>query len=282
MRVAITGADGFTGRYVTAELDRRAVAWTAIACDLREAGHVEEHVRSTPFTHLIHLAGIAYANSDDWMSYYRVNHLGAFGLLDAAARHRPGARCLIASSAQVYGFPEVELIGEDHPCRPYGHYGASKLAMEVSASLLQGPLDILVTRPFNYTGVGQEDRFLIPKLVKLFRERAPVVELGNTAIARDFSDVRMVSRLYCDLLLSTPANGALNICTGKMLPLDSIIDRLREMTGHDPEIRVNPEFVRASDPLAFGGDPARLERAVGYTVDVDFGETLAWMLEGGV
>ena len=68
--------------------------------------------------------------------------------------------------------------------------------MEHLAKACMTRLGIVLTRPFNYTGVGQEPRCLIPKILNHFKTQALHIELGNTDVARDFSDVRDVARAY--------------------------------------------------------------------------------------
>jgi GDP-6-deoxy-D-talose 4-dehydrogenase len=113
-----------------------------------------------------------------------------------------------------------------------------------------------------------------------FRDRAPRIELGNLDVARDFSDVRDVARVYSGLLNAKHArNEIVNICSGRAVSLGSIIDMCRSFTGHDLEVNVNPAFVRSDEIKTLNGDPSHLEMLVGRLMHHRFEDTLHWMLE---
>jgi nucleoside-diphosphate-sugar epimerase len=111
---------------------------------------------------------------------YDINFFGTLNILDALVElgQRP-AKIVLASSANVYGNPPVEVIDESVCPMPVNHYAISKLAMEFMARTYFDRLNILITRPFNYTGVGQGDNFLIPKIVRHYQEGKTEIELGN-------------------------------------------------------------------------------------------------------
>lgn len=277
MRVAVTGADGFTGRFVAAALARRGATCVPIEADLRDAAAVERAVGEAGFDRLIHLAARAFVDATDWEAFYAVNQFGTYHLLDAVARRAPGTRCVLASSAQVYGAGAAGLVAEDATTDPANHYAVSKLAMERGAALWRGSLDIVVTRPFNYTGVGQGTEYLISKIVDHFRRRAEVIELGNLWVRRDFGDVRAVADAYAGLVLADASPALVNIATGTVRSIDEILAILTDLSGHRPEVRVNPAFVRANDVAVLGGDPSRLRRALPDWAPRDLADTLAWM-----
>ena len=280
MRVAVTGASGFTGRFVADALAAMGAQCVPIKADLTDRTKVEQAVAETPFDRLIHLAARAFVGDVDWPSFYTVNQLGTFHLLDAIARIRPGARCILASSAQVYGPGAQGLIAEDAPTHPTNHYAVSKLVMEQGAALWRDRLDIVVTRPFNYTGIGQETQYLIPKIVDHFRRRALSIELGNTWVKRDFGDVRAVADAYAGLALADDPPAVVNIATGIVQSVDDILDRLRAISGHRMHVQVNPAFVRADDVPVLGGNTARLQAALPGWRPRDLTDTLEWMLTG--
>lgn len=82
-------------------------------------------------------------------------------------------------------------------------YSVSKLAMEYLANIFP-KLPIIIARPFNYTGLGQSKKFLIPKIVDHVLHHASSIRLGNIEIERDWSDVRFIVQAHARLL-DTPA-----------------------------------------------------------------------------
>ncbi|WP_449369643.1 GDP-mannose 4,6-dehydratase [Thiomonas sp.] len=288
-RVSVTGACGFTGRHLLPVLRLRGYevvglgpgrsgADADIACDLTQAATVRDAVLRARPTHVVHLAALSFVAHGDARAFYDVNLFGTLNLLEAlAALDVPPQKVLVASSANVYGTPGVEVIDEAVCPAPVNHYACSKLAMEHMVRTWFDRLPIVVTRPFNYTGVGQDEKFLIPKIVSHFRRRDPVIELGNLNVARDFSDVRDVVAAYVALLESDAQADVFNVCSGRAYALQDVLGMMREMSGHDIEVRVNPAFVRANEIPVLRGDPRKLTVSTDHTPHYTLSDTLDWM-----
>jgi nucleoside-diphosphate-sugar epimerase len=248
-------------------------------CNRAAVGAMIDQVQPDVVVHLAGIAFVAHANVD---LMYQVNVVGTRNLLDAlaASAHRPSA-VLLASSANIYGNADVPVIDEHQAPAPANDYAVSKLAMEYMARLWMDRLPIILARPFNYTGVGQADNFLLPKIVSHFRRGAREIELGNLAIARDFSDVRSIVRSYRALLANAPGAGwpnpAFNICSGHSTSLRSVIGMMEEIAGYKIDVKVNPAFVRSNDVMTLTGSRARLDAAIGMVAQVPLADTLAWM-----
>jgi GDP-6-deoxy-D-talose 4-dehydrogenase len=296
VRALITGAEGFTGRYLADELrlagydvfglaagESREHNECIFSCDLNDLKSVETAVNRAQPEVVIHLAAISFVAHGDVDAIYRTNVVGTRNLLEAASKLPtiPSA-ILLASSANIYGNVEVEEISEDISAAPANDYAVSKLAMEYMARLWIGKLPVMMARPFNYTGAGQSINFLLPKIVDHFKRRAPVIELGNIDVVRDFSDVRMVVDCYRRLLQrdSNAVSGdVFNICSGVGHSLLEAIEMMREISGHSPEIRVNPAFVRANEVKKLVGSRQKLENAIGKIALIPLHDTLRWMYE---
>ncbi|MBX9838685.1 MAG: GDP-mannose 4,6-dehydratase, partial [Silvanigrellaceae bacterium] len=132
--------------------------------------------------------------------------------------------------------------------------------------------------PFNYTGVGQKEHFLIPKIVSHFKAKKDVIELGNLDVWREFGDVRFVTKAYSQLLNLSPKGQTFNICTGQCYSLREIMTLCEEITGHHMEIKVNPKFVRDNEVRVLKGDNHRLMTMIGGGEIPMLKETLTWML----
>lgn len=282
----LTGAGGFTGRYVESALEARGYQVVRLEptgtnpCDLTDPEAVKRTVQKARPDVVVHLAAVSYVAHGKAEDFYRVNVFGTLNLLQALANlGRPPSRVIIASSANVYGTPDVEVLDESVCPAPVNHYANSKLAMEHMARTWFDRLPILITRPFNYTGVGQADHFLIPKIVRHFRERAPVIELGNLHISRDFSDVEDVIQAYMALLESNVKSEIVNLCSGKPIALLDVIRMMNQVAGYEIEVRVNPEFIRANEVPRLVGNPAKLRRIVNLPPPRPFSDTLRRMYE---
>ena len=295
-RALITGLGGFTGRYMARELTAAGyhvfgtgtpsgspadAGVEVFPVDLLDRPAVAAMVAQVQPDVVVHLAGIAFVAHADASALYQVNVVGSRNLLEAlaAASHRPSA-VLLASSANIYGNADVAVIDESVTPDPANDYAVSKLAMEYMARLWMDRLPIILARPFNYTGVGQGENFLLPKIVSHFRRGEREIELGNLAIARDFSDVRSVVRSYRGLIAAAPAswsNPAFNICSGHSTSLQSVIAMMEEIAGYQIAVRVNPAFVRSNDVLTLTGSRAKLDRAIGVIEQVPLADTLRWM-----
>lgn len=293
-RALVTGLAGFTGDYLAQSL--RAAGYRVFGtaqsaeatspdmyrvdlCDRAALAQVVADVQPDVVAHLAAIAFVAHGDAD---AIYRTNVVGTRNLLEALAnlQHAPKA-VLLASSANIYGNAVVEVIDESVEPNPANDYAVSKLAMEYMARLWRDKLPIIVARPFNYTGVGQSQQFLLPKIVSRFQRGERVIELGNIDIERDFSDVRRVVDAYRRLLQLAPAGGVFNVCSGRVVSLKAVIAMMEQIAGYTIELRVNPAFVRTNEVRRLQGDCARLQAAIGPLEHIPLESTLRWMFDGG-
>jgi nucleoside-diphosphate-sugar epimerase len=288
----ITGISGFTGYYMAAELSAAGYRVYGIgsieserkdyfSVDLMDYQHLQKVIELIQPDVVVHLAAIAFVGHGDPAAFYNVNVVGTRNLLQALASiDKKPQSVLLASSANVYGNSREGQLDELTPANPANDYAVSKLAMEYMAMLWKDKLPIVITRPFNYTGIGQPEGFLLPKIVKHFREKAVVIELGNLDVWRDFSDVRVLANTYLRLLHSDDAIGQIvNVCSGTTYSLRDIISYCEEITQHHLTIKVNPAFVRANEVKILSGSAEKLQALIGDWQPIPIVDTLHWMLE---
>lgn len=288
-RALITGICGFTGRYVSTELEsagyhvlgltpwpHQQPDWFKV--DLNDRSALANVIAQIQPEVVIHLAGIAFVDHGDVDAIYRTNLVGTHYLLEALDSIKTPPRIIIlASSANIYGNATVETITEATPVAPQNDYAVSKLAMEYMVRLWTDRLPVVVTRPFNYTGVGQSVNFVLPKIVDHFRRRESSIALGNIDVSRDFWDVRSVAQAYRRLVETSPIGEVLNLCSGRSCSLREAIEFLESLAGYQIEVRVNPAFVRVNEVQRLTGSNTKLLDKIGQIQDYTLPETLKWM-----
>jgi nucleoside-diphosphate-sugar epimerase len=275
----VTGADGFTGRHFVAAARACRHEVLALQTNLNDKLALQAEVAQAAPEAVVHLAAISFVGHADASAFYNVNVIGTLNLLEAlAALPQPPRSVLLASSANVYGNCVQSPITELQPPAPVNHYAMSKLAMEHMARTYADRLPLFFVRPFNYTGLGQDASFVIPKLVAHFARCADVVELGNLDVEREFNDVRLVCEAYLQLLHKATPGEVYNICTGHPVTLRSVLALLTEITGHHLQVKVNPAFVRQNEIYRLCGSPEKLCNLIGGMPHLGLEETLQWML----
>jgi len=280
VRILLTGADGFTGRHFQSKALSLGHEIIPLQADLTDAGAVFAEVQAALPSHVLHLAAISAVTHADEDAFYRVNLFGTQNLLKAlCALPVVPTKVLLASSANVYGNALVSPITEDYCPKPVNHYAISKLAMEFMSASFAQQLPIVIGRPFNYTGVWHDNRFVVPKIVEHFQKRASLIELGNLEVLREYNDVRMVCQAYLDLLELGQPGEAYNIASGRAVSLRTIISALEGITQHAITVKVNPAFVRANEIATLSGSPKKIEALIGPLSHPSLEDTLSWMLE---
>ncbi len=287
-KVIVTGSNGFTGRYVLAELIargydvselvRKKTNENQIECDLSDKDSIKTCFRDIKPNYIIHLAALSFVAHDDARAFYDVNLFSTLNILESCDELGLDlSKVIISSSANIYGNPESELISEEQIPAPVNHYAMSKLAMEHMCKLWFDKFPILITRPFNYTGPGQDAKFLVPKIVGYFQRGEKVIELGNLDIYRDFSDVRDISSYYVNLLESGVHSDIVNLCSGSVYSLSYIVEEIQRIAGYKIEVKTNPQFVRKNEIKTLGGNNSKLLYLINKKPIFSFSKTLTDM-----
>ena len=295
MRVLVTGATGFVGRWLIRELE--AAGHEAIAApgsrelDITDAAAVRDFVVRAAPDAIAHLAAVSYGPeaASDPERAMAVNAGGTRALVDATIRLERGARLLIASSSEVYGRPDpADLpLREDAPLRGDQPYARSKLAAErvVADDGLHLGVPMVVTRAFNHTGPGQRQDFVAPALAARIHEAKRTgrreVAVGNLDVRRDIGDVRDVVRAYRLLLERLVAGDqavvdlAFNVATGQSTSIRELFGILAAAAGADVVPVVDTSLVRIDDAPEIVGDASRLRAATGWRPVIPLETTLS-------
>jgi GDP-4-dehydro-6-deoxy-D-mannose reductase len=288
MKLLLTGATGFVGRHLMHTTPAIPLHAGDREIDLRDAGAVLEGVRAVSPDRVIHLAAVSHVPTSfaDPCGTLEVNLLGTLHLLQALKKCDFRGRFLYVGSADTYGAvqPERLPVTEDQPQRPRNPYAVSKLAAEALCyqwSQTCG-FQIVMARPFNHIGRGQNDGFVVSSLAKqvvaVRRGSISAVQAGDLQVTRDFTDVRDVVRAYLALLESGQSGEAYNVCSGIERSLQSVLDHLMAIAGVHPEVVKDESKVRQGEQRRMLGSYEKLHAATSWKPLIAFEQTLAEIL----
>ena len=287
-KVFITGISGFTGKYLSNYFLKNDFEVYGICnvieeektnvfvCNLLDKEKLAKIIKKIQPSIVIHLAAISFVGHENINEMYTVNVIGTQNLLDAIEIYGKNdiKKIIIASSATVYGNQTETELSESLCPNPVNHYGISKLAMEHVTKMYFRTLPIIITRPFNYTALEQNINFIIPKIAKAFKEKRPILELGNTSVFREYNSIGFICECYFKLAISNYESVIVNLCSGQTFSLNEIIKLCSEMTNHNLLVKVNPAFIRTNEIFKLSGNPEKLLTMITIDNNYTLKETL--------
>lgn len=301
MRVLVTGAASFTAAHLVPVLaaahGRKSLSGTDVAdpgtrdlpvhrADITDAGAVDAVVRAVEPDLVFHLAGIA---SRDPERCTAVNVTGTRNLLEACAALSRPPRCVVVSSAAVYGAVQSgeSPVAESTPLRPATPYGTTKARAEAIALDLhdQNRLPVLVIRPFNLVGPGLPAGLAPSDFARQVRQirdgtREPRLRIGNLTPRRDFVDVRDAVRAYAALAADPACYGnVFNVGSGRPTAVGDLLDTLIRLAGIQARVETDPALLRPVDVPELVADVTALRNAVAWDPEVSLETSLGDMLD---
>ena len=299
-RILLTGGTGFVGAHFCPALnaafpdaerllvrmpgdDGVREGWRTADGAITDGAAVREIVRAFQPDLVLHLAAQASGGASlaAGEATWRVNFDGALELASAVARHARQATFFFVSSSETYGRSFLGgPVTEDAALQPMNAYARSKAAAEAMLpDVLRPDQPLIIVRPFNHTGPGQDTRFVLPafaaQIVAIENGAAPVVKVGNLDARREFLDVRDVAAGYVALLSrAAPLRATYNVASGESHRIGDVLERLRARARALFDIEPDAARMRPSDIPVAVGSAARLVEATGWRPRIPLDTTL--------
>lgn len=297
-KVLVTGASGFVGRYLLDELrengreviclstgrhsDTDNCQW--VQTDLRDTDAISRVIKAHKPDQIYHLAAISNPAGNSVREYYQTNVLGTLNVLEPAAE--TNADILVVGSAYAYGQYSKKIV-EDCALNPVNPYGASKAAQDsLAGSFSFGENKVIRVRPFNHTGPGQSNFYLVPGLIERIQkfksngnDDSNELPIGNVDAVRDFMDVRDVVKIYRLLLDKTEQSGVFNVCSGKGYSVKELFEVCCEKIGVSLLYKENEGLLRKQDIATLVGDERKLQSIIDWAPRYLLPETIDTMID---
>lgn len=245
-KVLIFGASGFVGSYLSQEfIDNgyKVVGTDKVngpmlptevefyETDLMKNSDVENLLNNVAPDIIVNLAAISSVGAS-WnipQTTVQINVVGALNIMEAARKSEKKPKILFVGSSEEYVISNT-LIDERTELNASNPYGISKVTQEQFAKLYrdQYGLKVYCVRPFNHTGVGQRESFVLPNFCKQVAEieksgKSGVIKVGNLQVKRDFSHVKDIVRAYRMIVESDNCEQIYNVGSGEAHSLEDML-----------------------------------------------------------
>lgn len=301
-KVLIFGINGFVGSYLSREFvdhgydvygSDRSDSSTVVSisgfqqCDLNDAEGVANVVQRFSPDIIVNLAAISSVGLS-WkipQETMRVNVVGTLNILEAVRAQSTPAKVMLIGSSEEYAPSNIPL-NEESPIDATSPYGISKVTQERFADIYaqQYSIPIYKVRAFNHTGVGQSTSFVLPSWCKQVADiqrsgKSRRIEVGNTEVIRDFSDVRDIVHAYRLIVESEYTDTVFNVGSGHGYTLSELLQMIISFANEQIEVEVDPQLLRPTDNPVIVCDNAKVHELLGWQPVRSIELTLAEMIE---
>jgi len=309
LKALITGISGFVGSHL-AEYLLAATDWEVAGTVFGPYGYLAdlcgqlelypaelsrldvmtfilEQARPDAIFHLAAQPLVSASRHDPWGTL-ETNIRTQLNVLEGVAQIDPACRVLVVGSSEEYGLvaPEDLPMDEDTPLRPLSAYAVSKVAQDLLGLQyhLTHKLHVVRVRPFNHIGPRQRVGFVAPDFASQIAAaelglQPAIIDVGDLAARRDFSDVRDVVRAYVLLITSGEPGQVYNIGSGESHSIQEVLDTLLAMSQVPIEVRQDPKRMRPSDVPETLCDATRIRQRTGWRTTIPFAQSLQDVLQ---
>ena len=269
----VTGASGFIGRHVTAQLRSAGVQVLAIEHAWDSRAGLEGLLGSDTVQVCLHLGW--YANPADYLSAELENlrSLRSSVELVAALMERGCEHLTVAGTSAEYR-PGVRPLTEADELNAATAYARAKAALRDLTGQLSRS-DALPTawcRIFNLSGPGEHPDRLLPLVARALLAGVPL-DLTDGSQIRDYLDVRDVA----DALVAVSGArlvGPVNVCSGDGVVLSDLVSDLASRCGSAAFLNLGARPRGPGDPDELVGDNTRLFNEVGWRPSISRSQML--------
>jgi len=300
----ITGALGFVGPHIVEALRRlcgspleivatarvgkqHPLLGTVMPLDVTDRAALHAAIASVGPTHVVHLAGFAapaMARADPDAAW-RLHVQGTLDLARAILQQAPDCCLIHVGSGLVYGesAKSGRALDENVVLAPIDEYSVTKAAADLAlGALARRGLKCIRMRPFNHSGTGQSEAFVIPAFaMQIARIEAglhpPIIRVGNLDAQRDFLDVRDVASAYALAVRSIERlepGIVLNIASGVPRRISDVLSGLLAKSRIKISIEHDPARDSPADLPIILGDADRAREVLGWKAEHTFDDML--------
>ena len=261
MKVAVTGASGFIGRHVIAELEKLGVeiiAPTRVEFDISQPPKNCFETLGKPDV-LIHLAWQGLPNYKS-PHHFETQLPKQYNFLSRLIREGLPS-LVVAGTCFEYGLQSGPLAANIETY-PITAYGLAKDTLRKQLQFLQQVQSFKFTwaRLFYIFGEGQPETSLLPKLKKAVISGQDKFQMSAGEQLRDYLPVSEVARQLVGLAVRDYDHGVVNICSGKPISVRRLVESWVREQGCKIELDLGDLPYPDYEPMAFWGVVSSLKK----------------------